>query len=417
MVGVTTGSYNHIKEPKFREYFEASKLPVNDFIIKEYTFLVRGIAKGLLTRLPVHIDKDDLISAGMIGLLDAIKKYNPSKNIEFEFYASFRIKGAMLDELRSMDWVPRSVRKYNKKVEKARVDFIRDFKREPDSEEIADKMETSLEEYYSRNTGEASFLKNFIDYTHEDVSDKFRENSPLEKVCFEESRNIISHYINKLPKNEKTVVALYYYNELTMKEIADIMGYNKSRISQLHTKALNRLRTKIEIVDDVSGDVKSSLGKKIITPAPLDTMNMDRQLNMIKDSLNVFSVKEILNMAGISEPTFYKKIKGMEIKRYGKKYCFNYELADALSPIKKGRPRKKKINKDEGKENFLQVSKICDMAGISEPTFYKKIQDMEIKRHGKKYCFNYELADALRLKKRGRHKKRAIQNSISSFSK
>lgn len=225
-------------------------------IIIEYMPTIKYMADRFAGRLPAHISTDDLVSAGVMGLMDAVKKYDPSKETRFKTYAEFRIKGAMLDELRAMDWIPRSVRKKSSELSALHRKLELELGRPPEDEEMAGAMGISLDEYFSllEETKAATFLD--ID----SLRQKFPEGS--EDVAFElmaspevsdpflvldmlEAKDTIIKAIESLREKERMVVTLYYYEELTMKEIGAIMGYTESRISQMHSKAMMRLRSSL----------------------------------------------------------------------------------------------------------------------------------------------------------------------------
>jgi RNA polymerase sigma factor for flagellar operon FliA len=228
-------------------------------MILKYAPLIKYIASRLAVRLPSHISLDDLISSGIIGLIDAVQKFDPSKNINFKTYAEFRIKGAMLDELRSLDWIPRSVRKKSHLIENAYAQLQKTLGRPAEAEEVADLLGLKLTEFHQlldetkavsvvaleegrKNAGgHVGFLEHEL---LETIQDNNARDSLL-AVHFAELQEIMVKAIEILPDKEKLLISLYYYEELTMKEIGQIMGYTESRISQLHTQAMYRLRHKL----------------------------------------------------------------------------------------------------------------------------------------------------------------------------
>ncbi len=241
--------YNQIPPPagKKKSSDETERL------ISAYAPLVKHIAGGLALRLPRHISQDDLICAGMMGLLDAIHKFDSEKGVKFKCYAEFRVRGAMIDELRSMDWVPRSVRRNAKRLEEAYLKVEREKMGPARDEEVAEKLGMNIDEFY-RLLDETKGISIFEEdergnmIPQSEVGNLLQVNhsghalNPQDSLDLIETKNIIAQTIDRLPKNERTVVALYYYEELTMKEIAEIMGNTESRVSQLHTKAVIRLR-------------------------------------------------------------------------------------------------------------------------------------------------------------------------------
>jgi RNA polymerase sigma factor for flagellar operon FliA len=224
-------------------------------LISQYAPLVRTIAGRMALRLPQHISQDDLKSSGLMGLLDAIEKYDPGKGVEFKSYAEFRIRGAMIDELRSMDWVPRSVRRNAKKLSEAYARVENREMRPARDEEVAAELEVGIEDFFHL-LEEVKGISVVHEYdvlnqskkalTQGDEDDQISilgiDVTPLESLNHTEAVQVIAEAIDRLPRNERTVVSLYYYEELTMKEIGDVMGYTESRVSQLHTKAVIRLR-------------------------------------------------------------------------------------------------------------------------------------------------------------------------------
>jgi RNA polymerase sigma factor FliA len=228
-------------------------------MVLQYAPLIKYIASRLALRLPSHISLEDLISSGIIGLIDAVQKFDPTKNINFKTYAEFRIKGAMLDELRSLDWIPRSIRKKSHVIEDAYAELQRSLGRPAEAEEVAAFLSLDLEEFYQLldetktvsvvaleegrrgSAGKASFMELEL---LETIQDENLRDSFL-AVHFSELQETIVQAIEALPDKEKLLISLYYYEELTMKEIGEIMGYTESRISQLHTQAMYRLRHKL----------------------------------------------------------------------------------------------------------------------------------------------------------------------------
>ncbi len=225
-------------------------------LIIKYSPLVNYVANKLAGRLPPHILPEDLIGPGIIGLIDAIEKFDPSKKIKFKTYAEFRIRGAMLDELRNLDWVPRSIRKKATELENTIDRLERRLGRMPEDEEVAEEMGLSMAEYYRLldKTRGVTFLdidairRRMPDATDEDLFDLIAddgESDPFEKLNLLEVKEIVVNCIKNLPEKEKLVVSLYYFEDLTMKEIGEIMGYTESRISQMHTKAVMSIRAKL----------------------------------------------------------------------------------------------------------------------------------------------------------------------------
>ncbi len=228
-------------------------------LILKYTPLIRYIAGKLAMRLPPHISMDDLMSSGVIGLMDAIEKFDPSKKIQFKTYAEFRIRGAMLDELRAQDWVPRSVRKKASELEKTYQKLEKKLGRPAEDEEVAEALGLTMDQFYDllEKTKNVTFLdiealrRRMPEGSDEDLFDLIADDSesdPFIQLNLTEVKELLVNGINELPEKERLVLSLYYYEDLTMREIGEIMGYTESRISQMHTKAIMRLRASLSDV-------------------------------------------------------------------------------------------------------------------------------------------------------------------------
>jgi len=232
-----------------------------DQLIIEHLPQIKYIAQRISTKLPSHVELNDLVSAGVLGLLDAIAKFDVSRGVKFKTYAELRIKGAILDSLRNLDWAPRSLRKKSKDLEKVYRDLEQRLGRPANDKEVCDEMEISLEEYYELidqikglNLGSFQELAPHDDEKNSEPLVRYVPDAPQMDPFFvfhrSEVRNILGGAIDTLPKKERLVVSLYYYDELTMKEIGKVLGVNESRVSQLHTKAMLRLRNKLRRVKD-----------------------------------------------------------------------------------------------------------------------------------------------------------------------
>ncbi|MDR2141175.1 MAG: FliA/WhiG family RNA polymerase sigma factor [Deltaproteobacteria bacterium] len=223
--------------------------------VEKYAPLINYIAERLASRLPAHISKDDLISSGVLGLIDAIDKFDPSRGIQFKTYAEFRIKGAMIDDLRNLDWVPRTVRRKSTELEKLWRRQEVELGRPPTDEESAEAMGLNIADYL-RLLDEV-YMVNMLDLEafKLDTPGQSREEADIYNILSDESaldaltvlgqeevRQVLVKAVDALPEKEKMVVTLYYHEEMTMKEIGQIMGFTESRISQLHTKSVIHLR-------------------------------------------------------------------------------------------------------------------------------------------------------------------------------
>lgn len=239
------------------EYKKDNKPAARDKLIVHYSPLVKYVAGRVSTGLPANIEQADLVSYGIFGLIDAIDKFEPGRGIKFETYAISRIKGAIIDELRAIDWVPRSVRFKAREIEKALSKLESTLRRTPTDEEIALEMGIALDDLrtiYSQVSfvslvaldelmsvgGEKGDSLSLID-TLEDTS----SDDPVALFEGEEMKHILAQAINRLSEREKIVVTLYYYEGMTLNEIGQVLGVTESRVCQMHTKAVMQLRTRI----------------------------------------------------------------------------------------------------------------------------------------------------------------------------
>ena len=239
-------------QPQSHDWPQIIDAVSQEHLVRQYSPLIKYIATRMSLRLPPHISLDDLISSGTIGLLDAIKKFDPLKNINFKTYAEFRIKGAILDELRALDWIPRSIRKKSSQLEKAYTSLQKDLGRPAEAEEIAASMNITMEEYFHLldETKGISIMdldavrKHLPHIGEEELCEILQDETawdPFISLHFAELREVLMKALESLPDKAKLLISLYYYEELTMKEIGEIMGYTESRISQIHTQAILHL--------------------------------------------------------------------------------------------------------------------------------------------------------------------------------
>jgi len=245
------GLYNQIAEDDSMTKGDFTR---RDRLIVEYAPLVRYIANRIAMRLPPHIDVDDLVNSGILGLIDAIEKFDPSREVKFKTYAEIRIKGAILDELRAMDWMPRSIRKVINRLVEAYHELEQQLGRPAEDEEVADQLGLKMEEYYGLLKQSAGVplisLDVLIDYDEKKrnilscLVDPKSENG-FGVLGLSEVRDALAGAIDDLPEKEKQVISLYYYDELTMKEIGKVLDLTESRVSQIHTKAILRLRVRV----------------------------------------------------------------------------------------------------------------------------------------------------------------------------
>lgn len=237
-----------------------------DSLILEYAPVVKMIAQKIASRLPPSIHIDDLISSGVLGLMDALEKWDPNRETKLKTYAEFRIRGAILDELRAQDWVPRSIRDKAKLVERTIKKLEVELDRMPTDEEIALTLQMPIEEFHevlleirpvsvlsideaALNDNEKKSLLNLLEAA--------KINSPLFQLNFKAVKKTMSEAIEELPEKMRFILSLYYYEDLNFREIAEIMEVTESRVSQLHAAAVLRLRARVaanlEITDlDIS---------------------------------------------------------------------------------------------------------------------------------------------------------------------
>ena len=239
------------------EYRRTHDKALRDRLIINYAPLVKYVAGRLGAGLPSHVEEADLVSYGLLGLMSAIDRYDPERDIKFETYAIARVRGSIIDELRTLDWVPRSVRSRARNIERAIRELEAKLARAPTDAEIAgrlgistDELEESLidisrssiaalDELWS-TAGEGDQVS-LLEMLEDPESIK-----PAEALDETEVREALAEAISRLPEREKLVVTLYYYEELTLREIGEVLGVTESRVSQLHTKAILRLRSRLQ---------------------------------------------------------------------------------------------------------------------------------------------------------------------------
>jgi len=218
--------------------------------------LVKYIVDKLSVYLPPSVDKEDLIEAGIIGLIDAVDRYDPEKNCRLSTYARFRIKGAILDELRSLDIIPKSMRQKSKQIEETHARLENKLGRSPTDKEMADELGITEEKYNKLLFGlRSAFIINFDDFKSPKLNDDENEGleallstdeaGPDENVLFKEMSDILAEEIENLPEKARLVITLYYYEEMTITEIARILNLAKSTVSEIHTKTLLKLRSRL----------------------------------------------------------------------------------------------------------------------------------------------------------------------------
>lgn len=237
---------NALKEPSWREAR-----------IVEYAFLVKQIASGFARRLPSSVLFDELISAGSLGLIDAVDKFDPDKHVTLKTYAQYRIRGAILDELRSMDRYSRSIRKKIQDVTAATKKLEESNGKIPSDEEIAAKLGVTIDEYNDILTqihgATILSMDTFLKTKNNETSSETRftsslkvKETPSDEFERAEIKSLLTDAISRLNEKEQLVVSLYYYEELTLKEIGEVLNLTESRICQIHTAILNKLKSKLK---------------------------------------------------------------------------------------------------------------------------------------------------------------------------
>jgi RNA polymerase sigma factor for flagellar operon FliA len=246
---VLAGAWDDYKNKQSRD--------ARDRLILHYSPLVKYVAGRVAVGLPANIDQSDLISYGIFGLIDAIEKFDQARGIKFETYAISRIRGSIIDELRAIDWVPRSVRFKAREVEKAYTSLENKLRRMPSDEEIAAEMGISMDElhhiYTQLSTVSLVALDELMTVEGErgdrlsltETLEDTKTVGPMEAFESEELKGILTEAINRLPEREKIVITLYYYEGLTLAEIGQVLGVTESRVCQMHTKAVLGLKGKI----------------------------------------------------------------------------------------------------------------------------------------------------------------------------
>ena len=248
----------------WHQYRRTGDAGIRDRLILTYAPLVKYVAGRLGRGLPAHVDEGDLVSYGLLGLIGAIERYEPDRDVKFETYAIARIKGAIIDELRAMDWVPRSVRARARDIERAIAELEKKLERAPTDEEIADKLGITGEELEDSLTdiGRSSIaaLDELWTVSGSDgdqvaLIDTLEDDDapdPQTSLSATEQKEALAEAIALLPDREKLVVTLYYYEELTLREIGEVLSVTESRVSQLHTKAILRLKAHLAVAGSLN---------------------------------------------------------------------------------------------------------------------------------------------------------------------
>ena len=254
----------NVKAVELRELWRSYKNDgderARERLVVAYSPLVKFIAGRMASGLPSHVDEGDLVSYGLLGLIGAIERFDLEREIKFETFAVARIKGAIIDELRSLDWVPRSVRARAREVERAHAALEAEFGRAPTDEQMAEKLELSVEEFRDALLQIANSSVLALDdlWTFADpdggggqisVLDTIQDPNALDpeaEAHTAELKDRLADAIESLPERERLVIALYYYENLTLREIGEVLGVTESRVSQLHTKSVLALRSRFQ---------------------------------------------------------------------------------------------------------------------------------------------------------------------------
>jgi RNA polymerase sigma factor for flagellar operon FliA len=251
----------NVKAIELRDLWRRYKTTADDRarerLVIAYSPLVKYVAGRMASGLPAHVEESDLISYGLVGLISAIQRFEPERDIKFETYAITRIKGAIIDELRSLDWVPRSVRARAREIERTNSKLEHRLQRAPTDEEMAAELQLTVDDFQDAllqisNSSVAALdeLWTVSDASGDQVSllDTLQDPDALDPALVMDATDLkdrVSDAIARLPEREKLVVALYYYENLTLREIGEVLGVTESRVSQLHTKAVLRLRSRL----------------------------------------------------------------------------------------------------------------------------------------------------------------------------
>ncbi|MFI8325371.1 RNA polymerase sigma factor WhiG [Streptomyces sp. NPDC085529] len=243
-------------EELWRSYKATGDERLREQLILHYSPLVKYVAGRVSVGLPSNVEQADFVSSGVFGLIDAIEKFDVERAIKFETYAITRIRGAMIDELRALDWIPRSVRQKARNVERAYATLEAQLRRTPSESEVAAELGIQLEELHAvfsqLSLANVVALEELLHVGGEgdrlslmDTLEDTAADDPVEVAEDRELRRLLARAINTLPEREKTVVTLYYYEGLTLAEIGQVLGVTESRVSQIHTKSVLQLRAKL----------------------------------------------------------------------------------------------------------------------------------------------------------------------------
>jgi RNA polymerase sigma factor FliA len=241
----------------WKEFKETGSKVAKDKLLVEYAYLVKYIVQRLAVNLPSSVDRDDLVSSGILGLIKAVETFEIERGFKFETYAGHKIRGAILDELRALDWVPRSVRQKSRELQRVYAKLENELGRIPYDDEVCTSLGVSQDEFEDMLSDvapttlialEEALPERGTDSKEIRVIDTIEDpgsENPLKELGFNEVKNILKDTIANLPEKEKLVIALYHYEELTLKEIGVVLDISESRVSQIHSKAILKLRGRL----------------------------------------------------------------------------------------------------------------------------------------------------------------------------
>jgi RNA polymerase sigma factor for flagellar operon FliA len=240
-------------DPLWKKYFTTKDQQVRNQLMEKYLGVVYYVVNKLFKSLPPSVERDDLVNIGVIGLGEALDRYNPYFGIKFETYAIPRVKGAIIDELRKQDWLPRSLRSKSNKIKKIMDDMEQEFRGNVPTEEIAHRLgisETEFQHWQSRMT-QSNLIsldkpnQNYEEHNLYDIIEDENSTNALHSLEEEEMKKILVKIIKKLPEKARLAITLYYYEHLTFKEIGRILNVSESRVSQIHSETMERMRKMI----------------------------------------------------------------------------------------------------------------------------------------------------------------------------
>lgn len=240
-----TGHPEHPVAELWARYKATGDLELRNRLVVQHSPLVKYVVGRVRAGLPQNVDWNDLVSEGVVGLIDAIEKFDPGRGLQFQTYAVPRIRGAIIDSLRASDWVPRSVRSKLREIEKAQTALEHELGRAPDEEEIAGELGisvTELQEVYSKASYTNVASLDEIGMNAEDIG----PSTPGLDEVDDDMKQALAQVVHQLPERDRVIIALYYYEGLTLAEIGQVLGVSESRVSQLHTRAALTLRGRLQ---------------------------------------------------------------------------------------------------------------------------------------------------------------------------